>query len=43
MVPGLARIVERTTNLSIVYHNLWICGQCKQSEDNCIANRPITS
>ena len=35
MVPGLAGIM----NLSIFSHNLWTCGQSKQSEDNFIANR----
>jgi len=43
MVLGLARIMERTTNLSIFSHNLWIFEQCKKSEDNCIANRLFTS
>jgi hypothetical protein len=27
-----ARIVERTTNLSRVYHNLWIFEQCKKKQ-----------
>jgi hypothetical protein len=26
-------------NLSILSHNLWICGQCKISEDNAITKR----
>ena len=43
MVLGLTRIIERTTNLSIFSHNLWIFEQCKKSEDNCIANRLFTS
>ena len=42
MVPGIA-IIERTTKLSICSHNLWTCGQCKQPEDNCIANRSFIS
>ena len=43
MVLGLAIIMERTTNLSIFSHNLWIFEQCKKSEDNCIVNRMLTS
>ena len=43
MVTSLARIMERTTYLSIFSHNLWIFGECKKSEDNFIANRSFTS
>ena len=43
MVPGLARIMERATSLSIFSHNLWIFEQCKKTEDDCIANRSFTS
>ena len=44
MVPGLARAMERTTNLSIIFsHNLYISEPCKKSEDNFIAIRKFTS
>ena len=43
MMPVLARIMEMTTYLSIYSHNLWIFGECKQSDDNLIANRSFTS
>ena len=42
-MPSLERIMESITYLSIFSHNLWIFGECKQSEDNCIANRSFTS
>ena len=43
MVSSLARIMERTTYLSIFSHNFWILGECKNSEDNLRANRSFTS
>jgi hypothetical protein len=39
MVPGLVTIMEMTTNLSILSHNLWIFKQCIKSEVNVVVNR----
>jgi chaperonin GroEL (HSP60 family) len=38
MVASLARILERTANLIIFSHDLWIFEQCKKLEDNLIGN-----
>jgi len=38
MVASLAKIMERTTNLIIFPHDLWIFEQCKKLEDNLITN-----
>ena len=43
MVTSLARIMERTTYLSIISHTLWIFEECKKSEANFIANRSFTT
>ena len=39
MVPGLVTIMEMTTNLSILSHNLRIFKQCIKSEVNVVVNR----
>jgi hypothetical protein len=34
MVSGIARAIERTTNLKIFSHNLWLFEPCKKLEKN---------
>ena len=38
MVVNLATIMQRTANLIIFSHDLWIFEQCQKLEDNLIGN-----